>query len=789
MKSFAIFLLLIISCYLTGTAQSPAGKLFERVYMHFDKPWYQAGETIWYKAYLYGDNKPSLDCSEIYLQLTGPDGAVVYEHIRPIAGASAVGSMDLDTSLIAGVYTLRATTKTMASNANRDVYTKRIYIQDPAETIKPRKANNVSLRFFPESGYMIDRVNTQIAFKAIDEYGNPADVSGKIESADGNPVATFQSYHDGMGRFSLTPHVNKQFFAAFDYDGRHYRIPLPEAIEKGVCIKVTDVDSGKAFEIKRGRNNAIEYDSLHLAVMLLKDTVFHSLIDFGNAGAITGRLNTTKLPSGVLTFQVTSKFGVPLAERVAFVDNKEYSYTPEMKLIRRDSTAKGKNEIELHFPDKKQRSVSVSVIDFNFSRFTDIDHMFSRFYLEPYVRGYVHNAAYYFENADAKSKLALDNLLLTQGWTRFTINDNVKTATPIGDTGVYLSLRGMVYQDRRSNPQQGGTLSLQIVGEDSALQMFDLPVNSEGKFFVDSLIVFGSARVYHAYRDSKGKPIAVSVDYEEKQSALQYFSLMNAADSTSWPLPRNGAPFTAERTFMPIFDPLYKELSTVVFKARLRRSEEKTNDRYATGVFRSSGKLILDNINNPYNNPTLSVLDYVLTNIRTLGIYRDEGTLFNRKNFSLQTQRYWRVEVLMDEQVTSVATTQGITMANVAMVKFYEAGFVGVGSSAPGGAVAIYLRQGHDRSNIAKAEPAKSFAFKGYTISKEFYVPDYDKEANLSSRDIRSTLFWKSTLLSEDSTSLQFSFFNNDFSKKLYLQAEGFDASGKLIHLITPVGF
>ena len=42
----------------------------EKIYIHYDKDYYVAGETIWFKAYLYSNGQPSDLSYNFYLQLT-----------------------------------------------------------------------------------------------------------------------------------------------------------------------------------------------------------------------------------------------------------------------------------------------------------------------------------------------------------------------------------------------------------------------------------------------------------------------------------------------------------------------------------------------------------------------------------------------------------------------------------------------------------------------------------------------------------------------------------------------
>lgn len=117
----------------------------------------------------------------------------------------------------------------------------------------------------------------------------------------------------------------------------------------------------------------------------------------------------------------------------------------------------------------------------------------------------------------------------------------------------------------------------------------------------------------------------------------------------------------------------------------------------------------------------------------------------------------------------------------MALIKFYEAGFVGVGSGAPGGALAVYTKEKFVENKPDKLEYV---IYNGYSITKEFYNPDYSvTDLKHIIADNRSTLYWNPDVYTDAETkSVKLNFYNNDFSKKFKVVVEGFDASGKLIH-------
>src|SRR6188508_2026839 len=71
----------------------------EKLYLHFDRPYYNPGETIWFKAYIFSANLPSLISKTVYADLVDEKGTVIDRKIAPVVMSSAAASFDLPSNL------------------------------------------------------------------------------------------------------------------------------------------------------------------------------------------------------------------------------------------------------------------------------------------------------------------------------------------------------------------------------------------------------------------------------------------------------------------------------------------------------------------------------------------------------------------------------------------------------------------------------------------------------------------------------------------------------------------
>lgn len=87
----------------------------EKVYLHFDKPFYATGDSIWLKAYLVNAerNELSLLSKIIYADLLDSRDSVVASIRLPASVGLTRGYFKTDPGLHPGVYRIRAYTRWM----------------------------------------------------------------------------------------------------------------------------------------------------------------------------------------------------------------------------------------------------------------------------------------------------------------------------------------------------------------------------------------------------------------------------------------------------------------------------------------------------------------------------------------------------------------------------------------------------------------------------------------------------------------------------------------------------
>ncbi|MBC7905026.1 MAG: hypothetical protein H7Y27_16480, partial [Gemmatimonadaceae bacterium] len=204
----------------------------EKIHVHFDKGYYNPGETIWWKAYLFTGIEPSIVSKNLYAELIDENGTLISRHTGPIIESGSAGSFALAANFAKDPVFFRAYTTNMLNGDTSFLYLKQIRIILPVKAGASRPVLQTNLQFLPESGGWVAGISSVIAFMATDQYGMPVKVSGQIKNKQGTKLLDFLSTHNGMGSFELVPAKDGNYTATWkDAMGKEYSTPLPAVQE------------------------------------------------------------------------------------------------------------------------------------------------------------------------------------------------------------------------------------------------------------------------------------------------------------------------------------------------------------------------------------------------------------------------------------------------------------------------------------------------------------------------------------------------------------------------------
>ena len=120
-----------------------------------------------------------------------------------------------------------------------------------------------------------------------------------------------------------------------------------------------------------------------------------------------------------------------------------------------------------------------------------------------------------------------------------------------------------------------------------------------------------------------------------------------------------------------------------------RSLQEKLNEEYCSGLFKSSDGTIFDMESGINASSYLNILDWLEGRVAGLSIYK------TRTGLSVPVIRGTVAGVYVDEIPVSLSYLNSISNADIAMIKVIKSPFYG-GFNGSGGAIAIYTYKGED---------------------------------------------------------------------------------------------
>jgi hypothetical protein len=439
---FIILFFLGISLIGQTFAQDPINKLnkdfkqysnnfpWEKIYLHTDKPHYSLNDTIWFKAYGImdsdGEFPEKTKSVPLYVDLfRAGEKKPVEQVIVQIFEGKGFGDIIIPRNVEPGVYTLRAYTNWMRNFGEEAFFHKDMWIGDIRET----QSGNLTLpseskvAFFPEGGDLVAGLKSKVAFKALDDGGRGTDMLGYLLDSKGDSLFRFESAHLGMGTFELEPVKGEKYAALVKTAGKDWmKIPLPDVKESGMVFRVIEgeEDNKLVFQV---HHNFPEETDLHLLGLSQGNPVFSQAFETKNKSAEL-ILSRDDFNPGIVQFTLFDGKGNPLAERLVYMHQfalGSTNFMTEKNTYRPKEMVRMEIEVLDEFGIPVQGDFSLSVTDGYQVMFQpDASNIHSHFLLGSDLKGDIEMPSYYFNPKNKNAALHLDNLLLTQGWRRFS---------------------------------------------------------------------------------------------------------------------------------------------------------------------------------------------------------------------------------------------------------------------------------------------------------------------------------------------------------------------------------
>ncbi len=647
------------------------------------------------------------------------------------------------------------------------------------EVIPMTEYEKVDIQFMPEGGHLINGQTNTVAFKAVNFFGDPVDITGRLISDQGDEITQIQSFYGGMGKFQLNP-----------LEDRSYKLvaSAPIEVEKDLPPAVTSI----GLHLFSAGKDTLEFSvlgdyptgmSLYLSGVL-NNALYTSILLSPEASSI--KVPIESYPQGIAQFTLFAE-EQPISERLVFV-NKHKSLKISSSIEEQEHETKSQMSFQIQVTDENGKPIkgnfSLSVADEYFARIGGEYQasLVSQMLLGSELLGKIPTPNYYFSNVSSYTTTALDLLMLTSGWRRYSwdyiFSDKINEEAVRNQGGQVVA----TVTDKKGNSVPN--VEVQIVNTTN-FSAETATTNAQGSFILAPHLVPELENIYF-------KPPSDDMEVAVAQSSGYLAS--NLSNVEPWESYYQGSVERSEDIYL---GEDYEILDAVVISgSKLSKAPTHVTDRYEltnqmsvkSHYFvetRTTEELFADvPMISSASGQQGGFVDLVK---QVTNIYSYNGMtgqlLLRPPQTMLYPERWGSVAVLngslmgKDFRVLDHLRSENIEKIEViktsAMAIYY-------GSVAANGAVLVTTKKGQINSvNPMPVQPERVTL----KINKEFYIPKYDSNGVLEDKGIteyRKTLHWLPSFNTDDFGKATITYFNDQAPKTATIIIQGTDGLGNL---------
>jgi hypothetical protein len=775
----------------------------EKAYLHLDRPVYGTGETIWFSAYVVDASRHRLDSlsSVLHVDLLSSDRKVVARRTLRLLGGRANGDIAIADTLAAGTYVLRAYTSWMRNAGDDFVYSRRLSVW-PASPIGPQEpkapaapttaggraraaaAARPDVQFFPEGGYLVEGLPAVVACKATDASGRGLDVKGQVLNAQNAVVVNaFSSRHGGMGRFMFVPGAGQRYRAHLTLsDGSTADYSLPATKASGYTLHV--VDGGENFLVEaryHGAAGAPAPGPVQLMTQVRGVAAYPGPRTLTGDAPATWRMPKKNYPAGIVHFTLFDGQGTPQCERLAFAQNGppslRISITPDQPTY----GAHAPVQLNVRVADASGQPVattfSLGVSDAGLTALDpNAETIASSLLLTSDLVGYVQDPGYYFRDQAPNTLLALDDLLLTQGWRRFVWKEVLAGQAPAVRFAPEkdISLAGQVVSEHGNRPVPNSQLT--FLQSRPTRTIVTGTTNADGRFVFSGVPVRDTAIItLQARRSQGGSNVLIRPDAGPEiggQPLPTLPPLAQAPAAVSTFVRRSRQAQAVELDLHPERAVRNINLGNVSVTAK-RIAVPRDDPRRLYGA---TGGTVIDIANEPAAQSGMNILQFLQGRVPGLTI---SG---NPPNMTAQIRNSGSPLFILDGNRVDIDFISNLVTADIESVEIFKGTEAAIFGGS-GGAIAIFTKRADPNYKGEDKGPAPGIAvvrLPGFYEAREFYQPRYNALLTNPPADPRvSTLYWNPLVSTNSKGEAEIHFFTADGGGSFQAVAEGLTTDGR----------
>ncbi len=761
----------------------------EDVLISTDKPYYLAGDEMWYNVRLVDgfNRQPKEGDRIVHIDLISPNDSVVLHQTLACIDGIASGQIEIPDLLPNGCYLLRGYTDWMR-NFSDAVYTGKTVmvhsdIKNPETYTEVSEAKDtIYMNFFPEGGNLLNSVNSKIAFHATNREGEGMLLSGNLVDAYGKEIQKISTSTQGIGEVVFKPKSDQKYFAKINLANMrttHLEYPLPDVKESGFVMSVINNDRN-VFTVHVEATTDLKNHGIIL-IAQAGGKVFYREAFYLDGVEKTIWMYKSLFPEGVLQLNLFDLKGNFIGQRLVYVDHAgdkpvitvktgKPEYNPREKVAMQIDI-----ENSVHLPVDAQLSVSVTANDlFDWNSYTNPwpETMLKSEFFEG-----IENPSYYFRDTTFETRNELDNLMLTLTQYRYDWR-RIKGMNKFHyQKAQSLQISGTVYINRKVCAE----CLVKLFPLTNGMNLIDFTSDENGRFSVKVPGQFDSAK----YMMQIGNRHGFQIDGRIQLDDYQTYPIGN------W----------YRNCLTQIGNQAIEKYDTVLKTVKLEEEKIRTLMMQEVSItakpIAKAQESVLDKKPDLYSVPDqvihvgasgirytsmLQILKQNLLGFSTTGSGFVAG---GPHSFNATTQNPLfiidGVEMLDSHDSTGVNVYEELDAINpldVERVEVYKGASASYwGARGANGVIVIYTKNGSGRNrDNENAEQKRMLKISGFSPEVNFNVLSQD--STVFHPDNRITIFWANNLHTDSSGSVMLNFSNAVNANYFTVHIEGITAGG-----------
>ena len=730
---------------------------------------------MWWRGTLVAADNLSyiVKTNYIYVELLNRNGGVVMRRKVLRDGLCFHHNLPLPEDLTSGEYTLRAYSSWMRNFTPELFFSRRLTIVNTQteNALHPHGVEkDFGVQFFPEGGALLQGVRQRVAYKAEGNDGRPVEIDGVLKNAAGETLATLHSRHDGMGTFT-TPELQAGDSLLIEATIRDYSDANGMPFGRTFVLKGVQ-SSGYALQTRWDDAGQLHYRVLHTADRLPSDSL-RLLLHAGSTltmietigGDAEGVIAPQLMRQGVNHLVLASLSGEGLSRRLLFRYNERNHVTGDILVSGNIDHRRELIHLDIALHDEEGRPMrgdfAISVLDEGLVRVGHDslhDHLLSNLLLTSDLKGYVHQAAWYFAE-DSVRREELDLVMMTHGWCRFDTDRLAQHPSrefpePLEEREWISGRVGML----KKEDMKGGKVMISVVDTVNGT-MGTTTLDHQGNFFVGNLNFPDNAALqvrvlstgdypkfyfdkYIFPEPTHKEPFSLNFTTQGKDSTDQLFYF--GTDGIRTHQLDNVSVTARRRERLPFIIPDYMK----------KRDFAYLDTHYDLYEYDRGIDLLREMMENEW---------YYYSSQFTLGRYLINGVEYDTISGEGMMER------LYSEDIASIALLETEHSHDA---RTY--------------AISVETKPGTEVSDRIRDQRRKTTHAFGYTPAQHFYMPLYRtrEEIEFPELDYRKTIAWEPSFQTDKEGRVRLSFYNSDHvGKPRWILIEGVTFNGRPVHI------